>query len=66
MLFTNWEYVVLSRVRTRKGLYLFQEIDMNKSFKPSPELSMFLEIAREKEDTFFEERRRARGKITFG
>ena len=45
---------------------MFQEIDMNKSFKPSPELSMFLEIAREKEETFFEERRRARGKITFG
>ena len=65
-LFTNWEYVVLSRVRSRKGLYLFQEIDMNKSFKPFPELSMFLEIAREKEETFFEERRRARGKITFG
>ena len=34
-LFKNWEYVVLSRVRTRDGLYLFEPIDMTKSFKPS-------------------------------
>ena len=37
-LFKNWEYVVLSRVRTLEGLYLFEPIDLEKSFKPSPEL----------------------------
>ena len=36
-LFKNWEYVVLSRVRTLDGLYLFEPIDMFKSFKPSEE-----------------------------
>ena len=48
-LFKNWEYVVLSRVRTRKGLYLFEPIDMNKCFKPSPELALFFRFARNKE-----------------
>ena len=41
-LFENWEYVVLSRVRTWEGLYLFEPIDMTKSFKPSEELALFL------------------------
>ncbi len=40
-LFRNWEYVVLSRVRSLSGLYLFKEIDMKKSFKPSEELRLF-------------------------
>ena len=38
--FKNWEYVVLSRVRT-DGLYLFEAIDMTKSFKPLEELGLF-------------------------
>ena len=57
-LFKNWEYVVLSRVRTRNGLYLFDAIDMNKSFEPSPELAIFFDWAREKEQTFLQERQR--------
>ena len=65
-LFKNWEYVVLSRVRTRSGLYMFEEIDMKKSFKPSPELASFFERAKEKEQTFLEERKKARQHITFG
>ena len=36
-MFKNWEYVVLSRVRTLSGLYLVKPIDMDKSFKPSPQ-----------------------------
>ena len=63
-LFKNWEYVVLSRVRTRKGLYLFEPIDMNKSFKPSPELSLFFRDAKKKEQTFFKERQFARDKLS--
>ena len=65
-LFKNWEYVVLSRVRTRNGLYLFEEIDMTKSFKPSPELALFFDRARETEQTFLEERKRARKQFTVG
>ena len=64
--FKNWEYGVLSRVRTRKGLYLFENIDMTKLFKPSPELALFFDCAREKEQTFLEERKKARSKISFG
>ena len=37
-MFKNWEYVVLSCVRTLSGLYLVEPIDMDKSFKPSSEL----------------------------
>jgi hypothetical protein len=39
-MFKNWEYVVLSRVRTLSGLYLVEPIDMDKSLKPSSELKM--------------------------
>ncbi len=55
-LFKNWEYVVLSRVRTLKGLYLFQPIDMQKSFKPSEELKRFFKRARIKEQRFLQAR----------
>ena len=37
-LFQNWEYVVISRVRTLSGLYLSEPIDLEKSFQPSDEL----------------------------
>ncbi len=37
-MFKNWEYVVLSRVRTLSGLYLVEPIDKEKLFKPSSEL----------------------------
>jgi hypothetical protein len=45
-MFKNWEYVVLSRVRTLSGLYLVEPIDMDKSFKPSSELKKNIENAR--------------------
>jgi len=48
-LFKNWEYVVLSRVRTLNGLYLLEPIDMNKAFKPGLELSRYMGIAKSKE-----------------
>ena len=47
-LFKHWDYVVLSRVRTRAGLYCFQGIGMNKSSKPSPELPIFFDRTKEK------------------
>jgi hypothetical protein len=48
-LFKNWEYVVLSRVRTLDGLYLFEPIDLEKSFKPSKEYRSFLVRAKQQE-----------------
>jgi hypothetical protein len=56
-LFKNWEYVVLSRVRTLSGLYLFKPIDMDKSFKPSEELKLFFQRARAKERRFINTRK---------
>jgi hypothetical protein len=44
-MFKNWEYVVLSRVRTLSGLYLVQPIDMEKLFNPSSELKEYIENA---------------------
>ncbi len=37
--FTNQENVVLSHVQTLSGLYLVKPIDMENSFKPSPQLT---------------------------
>lgn len=34
-LFKNWEYVVLSCVRSRHGLYVLKKIDMDESFEVS-------------------------------
>ncbi len=58
-MFKNWEYVVLSRVRTLSGLYLVEPIDMDKSFKPSSELKKYIENARQKEVDMLEKRKRA-------
>jgi hypothetical protein len=45
-MFKNWEYVVLSRVRTLSGLYLVKPIDMDKSFQPSPQLASYMDKIR--------------------
>ena len=45
-MFKNWEYVVLSRVRTLFGLYLVKPIDMDKSFEPSPQLASYMDKIR--------------------
>ncbi len=44
-IFKNWEYVVLSHVRTLQGLYLVESINMEKSFKPSDQLMSYIEYA---------------------
>ncbi len=55
--FRNWEYVVLSRVRTLAGLYLFQPIDMEQSFKPTDELVQFLKRAERSETALLQKRK---------
>ena len=55
-MFKNWEYVVLSRVRTLSGLFLIEPIDMEKSFKPSEELKIYMEYARQKEASILKQR----------
>jgi hypothetical protein len=46
-MFRNWEYVVLSRVRTILCLYLIKPIDKSKSFQPSDELKRYIKHAKE-------------------
>ena len=57
--FVNWEYVVLSRVRTLKGLYLFQKLDLNRSYAPSEELQLFIKRAEKKESILIKKRKKA-------
>ena len=59
----NWEYVVISRVRTRSGLFLLQPLSMEKNFGPSQELKRFFKVAREKESLFLEKRKRMLSKL---
>jgi hypothetical protein len=48
----NWEYTVLSRVKTIKGLYLFEELDLDleKSHAATEQQKSFLDRMREKEE----------------
>ncbi len=62
-MFRNWEYVVLSRVRTLSGLYLIKPININKSFKPSDELKRYIKNAKEKETILLTTRKDAMSKI---
>jgi hypothetical protein len=63
--FKNWEYVVLSHVRTLSGLCLIEPIDMDKLFNPSPELRFYIEKARKKDKQILKECQIAMSKITW-
>jgi hypothetical protein len=58
-MFKNWEYVILSHVRTLSGLYLIKPIDMDKSFQPSPELTSYMDKIRKFEKDMMEKRQKA-------
>ena len=38
----NWEYTVLSRVKTRKGLFLLEELDLDKSYGATQQFKDFI------------------------
>jgi hypothetical protein len=59
VMFKNWEYVILSRVRTLSGLYLVEPIDIEKLFRPSSELKKYVENARQKETSLLKKQKRA-------
>ena len=59
-IYTNWEYVILSRVRTISGLFLLKPISMTKSFKPSEALTEFFKRAKRKQGVFLRERKKAK------
>jgi hypothetical protein len=41
--FKNWEYTVLSRVKTRAGLFLLEELNLDKSYGANKEFRRFIE-----------------------
>ena len=57
-IFKNWEYVVLSRVRTLSGLYLVDPIDMDKSFLPSYQLRSYIDKIKQKEKDILDKRQK--------
>jgi hypothetical protein len=50
--FYNFEYVVLSRVRTLLRLYLVDSIDMEKSFSPSSQLRTYIDKIKKKKNIY--------------
>ena len=50
----NWVYVVLSRVRTRSGLFLSKKLDLKKKFKVLEKLLSF-EERKEKEEQYLKQ-----------
>ena len=52
----NLEYVMLSRVWTIKGLFLFRPINMEQPFKPTKELIQFMNWAERTENTLLQKR----------
>jgi hypothetical protein len=50
--FENWEYVVLSRVRTLSGLYLVDPIDMEILFNQSSQLKSYIDKIKEKKKIY--------------
>jgi hypothetical protein len=58
-MFKSWEYVVLSHVRTLSGLYLVKRIDMDKSFRPSPQLTSYMDKIQKFEKDMLEKRQQA-------
>lgn len=52
----NWEYTILSRVRTREGLFLLKDIDMEKSFAPPKMLQSYMKKIRDMEKKMLDER----------
>ena len=64
-IFKNWEYVVLSRVRTLSGLYLVDPIDMEKSFNPSSQLRSYIDKIKQKEKDILDQRRIAMSQISW-
>jgi hypothetical protein len=57
--FRNWEDVVLSRVRTLAGLFLFKPIDMDQSYKPTEALIQFMKQAERCESALLQKRQLA-------
>ncbi len=57
--FENWEYVVLSCVRTLSGLYLVNPIDMEKLFNPSSQLRSYIDKIKQKEKDVLDQRQKS-------
>ena len=56
VVFQNWEYVVLSRVRTLNGLFLLKPLDMQKNYEPTYELTKYMKRAKKAEANLLKKR----------
>eukprot|EP00956_Cyclotella_meneghiniana_P000819 scaffold922_cov53-Cyclotella_meneghiniana.AAC.1 len=56
VVFQNWEYVVLSRVRTLSGLFLLKPLDMQKNYEPTYELTKYMKRAKKAEANLLKKR----------
>ena len=56
VIFQNWEYVVLSRVRTLNGLFLVKPMDTEKSYAPTHELIKYMKRAKRAEKRLMKKR----------
>ena len=56
VIFQNWEYVVLSRVRTLNGLFLMQPLDAEKDYGPTHELKKYIKRAKRAEKRLMKKR----------
>ena len=64
-LFKNWEHVVLSRVRTLGGLFLFEPIDMDCDFRPSQEFRDHIARAEQEEQAVINRRNHNMAQMTW-
>ncbi len=55
----NWEYVVLSCVRTLSWLYLVNAIDLEKPFKQSQQLKSYIKYAKTQESELLKKQKNA-------
>lgn len=53
-LFKNWKYTLLLRIRSQKGLFLFKEVSLDKSFVSSDKLKAYGKRAKRQEKEFLE------------
>eukprot|EP00956_Cyclotella_meneghiniana_P032178 scaffold87347_cov52-Cyclotella_meneghiniana.AAC.1 len=58
VIFQNWEYVVLSRVRTLNGLFLVKPMDTKKSYARTYELTKYTKRAKRAEKRLMKKRER--------
>jgi hypothetical protein len=48
----NWEHTVLSRIKTREGLFLLEPVDPNKTYGPTEQFRRFVPMSQENTSSY--------------